>query len=435
MAQLASLLGPMIAGEVAKQTAHLRPSTPPQQASEPDVGPPRADPPPPQPPSAPPLDSLELMASDEFEEEEDETESEDVEVSVPAAAPSEEQSPRGTDLPQSLIASVTEVLISKLGFQRPVKSTPETSGSRLSATNEAVQSGPPEFPVDVQCKLRLESLAAKQSWSAFPAQQERLVRVAEEDWGSLFRPPSVSEETRNKVRVAEGLASGMFREPLRKRIEDDWYQADLAARTGLKFSSVFLLVAEALRRAHLQMPGDDVQFSHADVGQLVYLLGPLSRLVYDQFARVALKAVRVRRGNILDAFPWPSAEARSRLEQLPVTSPDLFANQFLDKFVQEVKRHEETASAFFKPPARPVPTPPPRAASKAKPNTAKKPKPKKATKGSSWRGGPSWRGNPSGRARGGRGGQVTRGRGRGAPSGSRPSYGPQHPTGFPPQQP
>ncbi|KAJ8025997.1 hypothetical protein HOLleu_33717 [Holothuria leucospilota] len=58
------------------------------------------------------------------------------------------------------------------------------------------------------------------------------------------------------------------------------------------FSSVFLLAAEALQRAHLQLPGNDVQFSRAEVGQLVFLLGPLAWLVYDQFARVALKAMR-----------------------------------------------------------------------------------------------------------------------------------------------
>ncbi|KAJ8026083.1 Polycomb group RING finger protein 3 [Holothuria leucospilota] len=118
-------------------------------------------------------------------------------------------------------------------------------------------------------------------------------------------------------------------------MEEDWFQADLAARAGLKFSSVFLLAAEALRRAHLQVPGDDIQFSRAEVGQLVFLLGPLARLVYDQFARVALKAVKVRRANVLDTFQWPSVEARNRLEQLPVASPDLITGQFLEKFAQE----------------------------------------------------------------------------------------------------
>ena len=172
---------------------------------------------------------------------------------------------------------MTEILCSKLGYEAPVRSEAGPSGSRLSATNEEVVSGPPEFPVDDLCKGRLETLADKQPWTAFPALQERAVSVAEGHWETLFRPPSVSDETRNKVRAEQGLASGMFKDSLRKKAEEDWYQADLAARAGLKFSSVFLMAAEALRRAHLQVPEDPIQYSHADVGNLVYLLGPLSR--------------------------------------------------------------------------------------------------------------------------------------------------------------
>ena len=442
VSQLANLLGPLVAGEVAKQTAHLQPSPAPPAPSAPvNAEPPRTDSDPQlPPPPAPPADSLELLASDEFDEEEDWQEGEEVYVgegSVPDACATEEESPRGTDLPPSLVASVAEVLTSKLGFQAASRPSAGASGSRLSATNEAVQAGPPEFPVDVQCRLRLESLAAKQSWTAFPALQERLVRVAEEDWGTLFKPPSISDETRNKVRVAEGLASGSFREPLRRRMEEDWFQADLAARAGLKFSSVFLLAAEALRRAHLQLPGDEVQFSRAEIGHLVFLLGPLARLVYDQFARVALKAVKVRRANVLDSFQWPSAEARSRLEQLPVVSPDLFSGQFMEKFAEEVKRHEETASAFFKPPARSAAVPPTRAASRGKAKApTKKQRPKKSARSASWRGGSAWKGQPSGRARGRRSGSVTRGRGRGqSATASRPSYAPPQPAKFPPAQP
>lgn len=39
---------------------------------------------------------------------------------------------------------------------------------------------------------------------------------------------------------------------------EDWFQADLAARAGLKVSSMFLLVAETLWRVHLQVPGNEV---------------------------------------------------------------------------------------------------------------------------------------------------------------------------------
>ena len=250
---------------------------------------------------------------------------------------------------------------------------------------------------------------------------------------SLFRPPSVSDETRNKVRAEQGLASGMFKDSLRKKAEQDWYQADLAARAGLKFSSVFLMAAEVLRRAHLQVPADPIQYSRTDVGNLVYLLGPLSRLVFDQFARVALKSVRVRRGNILDAFAWPSTEARSRMEQLPVVSADLFNGQFLEKLVEEVKRHEETAAASFKPPpTKPAVTPQARPAAAA-PRGKQRSRRRKAR--GTGRGDPSGRPTTSGRGRGGRGGAPpARGRGGGTSgTGDRPKYGQQAPTQFPPR--
>ena len=79
---------------------------------------------------------------------------------------------------------------------------------------------------------------------------------------------------------------------------------------------------------------------------------PLARLVYDQFARIALKSIEVRRGNVLDTFRWPTSEARSRLERLPVIGPDLFNGEFISKLSEEVKRHQETASASFAPPPK-----------------------------------------------------------------------------------
>ena len=239
------------------------------------------------------------------------------------------------------------------------------------------------------------------------------------------------------MRAEQKLASGLFRDPLRRRTEEDWYQADLAARAGLKFSSVFLLVAEALKRAHLQCPGDQVQFSREDVGQLIFLLGPLSRLVFDQFTRVALKAVQVRRSNILDVIPsWPSSEARGRLEQLPVVGPDLFNSQFLEKLTAEVKRHEETGSATFKPPPRPTPSPASRGASRGKPKASKKPRARKPLRQAPSHGNSAWRAPTSSRGRGGRGAPAAKGRGRGTSGqAGRPSYGPQPSTQFPPSQP
>lgn len=55
----------------------------------------------------------------------------------------------------------------------------------------------------------------------------------------------------------------------------------------------------------------------------------------------------MRRVYVLHVFAWPSAEAQSRLENLPVVGPNLFNNQFLNKLVEEVKRHERMAATSF----------------------------------------------------------------------------------------
>ena len=91
------------------------------------------------------------------------------------------------------------------------------------------------------------------------------------------------------------------------------------------------------------------------------MLGPLSRLIFDQFARVSLKSTQERRSNLLDAFAWPSAEARSHLQDLPVLGDDLFHGEFFQRFSEEVKRNLEVSSASFLPPPKPAPSTQPRA--------------------------------------------------------------------------
>ena len=248
------------------------------------------------------------------------------------------------------------IFISRISYD-DVRETPVVRpGSRLNITNQAMDTGgPSRMPVDEQCLQRIEMLAARKAWSSYPAAQERLFRFPEDKWEALFRTPTISEETRNKVRAEQGLVSGTFKDPLRKRIEDDWAQVDLVGRAGLKFSSVYMLCTEALLRAHQQLPEDDNRFTKQEVGALLYLQGPLSRLIFDQFARVNLKATQVSRGNLLDAFAWPSAEAWSRLENLSVFGSDLFANKFVEKLSEEVKRYQETALASFAAVPKPVP--------------------------------------------------------------------------------
>ena len=137
------------------------------------------------------------------------------------------------------------------------------------------------------------------------------------------------------MRLEQGLTSGVaaFKDPIRKQAEEGWFMADSAARAVLKFCSVFLLTAESTPT----VTGGPVQFPRAEAGSLLYMIGPLARLVYDQFARISLKSGEVWRGNVLDVFNWPTSEARSHLEQLLVLGHDLFNVEFIGKLSEEVK--------------------------------------------------------------------------------------------------
>ena len=275
---------------------------------------------------------------------------------TPSVSVFEELPPRGTELPQSLLDRVAGIFISHIGYDDVRETTAVRPGSHLNLTNMARdKKDPPCMPVDEQCLHRVEMLAAQKTWTSYPVAQERLFKFPEDKWEALFRSPSISEDTWDRVRAEQGLASGTFRDPLRKRIENDWAQADLVGRAGLKFSSVFMLCAEALMRAHQQLPEDDNRFTKQEVAALLYLQDPLSRLIFDQFARVTLKAKQVRRGNLLDVFAWPSAEARSHLENLPVFGGDLFANKFFSKLSEEVERFQNAAYASFVTTSDPVP--------------------------------------------------------------------------------
>ena len=92
----------------------------------------------------------------------------------------EEESPRGTYLTQDLLDRVAKIFISRLGYDSHVETPPVIPESRLSSTNEAMgDATTPLLPVDAQCQARMEQLAERRTWSAFPAVQEKLFRVPE----------------------------------------------------------------------------------------------------------------------------------------------------------------------------------------------------------------------------------------------------------------
>lgn len=100
----------------------------------------------------------------------------------------------------------------------------------------------------------------------------------------------------------------------------------------MKFSSTFLPLAEVLHRAFRQT--DDEEVSRRDTGYLINILGPLDRLTYDQFSRVAIPSVQERREIVMDLIVWPSPDMKRRFLKLP---SDIFGGKFEEHLQTEVK--------------------------------------------------------------------------------------------------
>ena len=393
MDQLAERLGPMIAQEVSRQ---LHPE---RERYTPGIVNPLAS-----TTFAPHTGSfasanfpIDLDPVSDYSDTDSEGSSEEVEVvgeAQPGFPPShaEDDAPRGTVLPQALVDRIVDIFVTRLGYDRPVVTPSVVSESRLSATNELL---PGEVastvPVDAQCLARFEQLASG-PWTAAP--KERPFKVSKESKAALFTVPSFSEPTVQRARAEQGIAKGVFKDPVRVDSEKAWSQADQASRMGLQSSSVFLLVAEVLQRALVQQPGSPDSIPPEEVGSLVSILGPLSRLIFDQFARISLKATEQRRTNLLDVFKWPTAEARGSLQRLPVSGSDLFHGEFIKTLTEEVTKHKESFNASFMLPPKPGPsTSTPKAARKGQQGSRpRKPKKRAHSGGQGSRGGQATRG-------------------------------------------
>ncbi|XP_071842958.1 uncharacterized protein [Apostichopus japonicus] len=237
----------------------------------------------------------------------------------------EEAPVTGGALPQELITRAADIFRRHLGFEEP-ETQPQKAGrvSKLTATGEASYKPKTTIPVDATCYDRFEAIANKTKWTAFPARADRAVRVPDEAWKDLFRCPTIPQEAKERLKAEQGASSThVFKTPDQRKLEELLVEVDMAARSGMKFASVLMLSAEVLMRHHQQLPEDSSQVSRDEAGQLLLLLGPLVRLAYDQFARVATRSVKARRQNIVSAIHWPSTEANDRMLELPILGEDL----------------------------------------------------------------------------------------------------------------
>ena len=258
----------------------------------------------------------------------------------------EEQPLFGTDIPRESFEKAVEVLRRQLGFLP--EDVPECSSSKSKLTlNAPVASSRASLPVDAECADRFRALPSGSSgrkWTAYSKTQNVSFRVEDKDWRDLFKTPAIPQGAEDYLRSVGALGQGakLKSQAARKALRS-LYQVDTASRVGLKFASSLLLIAEVLSKSFRQASSSEV--SRRDTSILVSLLGPISRRVFDQFARVSVKTVADRRDLIIDAMNLSQENVKRRFRDLPILGQDIFAGQFETVLQDEAKRKKDLLKA------------------------------------------------------------------------------------------
>lgn len=119
-------------------------------------------------------------------------------------------------------------------------------------------------------------------------------------------------------------------------LDTSLYDVDRASRAGLKYASTLLLLAELLNHSFMQ--AHTAGISRSDNGPVIALLGPVACSVFDQFARVSIKATTTSHDQALDLLDWSSHTAVEAFRDLPILGNDLFGGQFDTKLREEAER-------------------------------------------------------------------------------------------------
>ena len=245
---------------------------------------------------------------------------------------------KGTNIPQEAFDAAVETVRRVLGFEAPAPLPKTGRVSRLSL-NEEEKPERQEMPVDVECLDRYEKLASNKKWTAFQSKPYRTFRVDEKDWKEIFVTPRLPETAGEKLKQAGVLdKNNQFKSQSLQLLNTALRDVDAASRVGLKFASSMMLFAEVLSRAFQE--ADDLGVSREDTCSIVAILGPISRLLFDQFTRVSVRATKERRKMVLDAVHWPSPEVKKRFADLPLLGDDLFGGKFDEHLKEEAERRD-----------------------------------------------------------------------------------------------
>ena len=135
--------------------------------------------------------------------------------------------------------------------------------------------------MDSECWERYSTFLGKKKWFAAPLR--RTIPMDDGDWKDLFNTPQLPPAAVDKLTASGAMdRGGVWRDPVARAVSAERNHYDQVCRSGMQFSSVLLMIAELFSRA---VNEDEATLERRDIGQLVRILAPLSRLVFDQFAR------------------------------------------------------------------------------------------------------------------------------------------------------
>ena len=243
----------------------------------------------------------------------------------------------GTEIPQDAFERAVKTLRRVLGFEEPqVTTVPSIRRSKLSLNTAQA---PPKLtmPVDAECYSRYESIAGASSWKAFHGKTRRSFQVEDADGAELLHTPGLPPQASDRMQTA-GIVNnkGFYLDKTSAKWDLLLTDIDKASREGMKYASTLLLIAEVISKSFMEADSGGV--SRKDTSAVVALLGPLSRLTFDQFSRASVRTTRARRAMALDALNWPSPSTKVLFENLPLTGKDLFNGKFEETLQAEASR-------------------------------------------------------------------------------------------------
>ena len=241
-------------------------------------------------------------------------------------------------------------MIHVLGLPSSEPQPPRTSFKRHSTRQDSSTPVFPELPVDSLCTDIFKHISESKRWRPFRQRASAYFQFSPDVLPSLFSTPEIPVAVRDKLSADSGRSFSTklpYADKDKNLLESTLAKLDKAARFGLRCSSFLALLTEYIAFAC----EEDSPVSPDMATIALQALDENISSVFEQFSRIVSLATSVRRSTAIDAMNIPYEGVKSKLQNLPLSGTDLFADKFLDTMESEVKRIETTSKLSLREPA------------------------------------------------------------------------------------